>query len=125
MADENMRSAMRQLEDIGPRGAGSAGLEDACDDFQDKWGHGIKLIAAATGGGVAEKGFQKLMPHLIEKTPLRRIPALADSVLHKEAVRISNEDVQYGSEKIHEKSDQAREKAGQTLGRVAGANPFG
>ncbi|MEU6239558.1 hypothetical protein [Streptomyces sp. NPDC047024] len=62
---ENMRSAMRQLEDIGPRGAGSTELEDACDDFQDKWGHGIKLIAEATGG-VAEKVAQsgRLFQHL-------------------------------------------------------------
>jgi hypothetical protein len=51
---EGMRSAMKQLKDIGPKGAGSGELEEACDDFQDKWGHGIKLIADATGG-ITEK----------------------------------------------------------------------
>lgn len=45
-----MHSAMKQLKDIGPRGAGYAELEQACDDFQDKWGYGIGLIADATGG---------------------------------------------------------------------------
>ncbi|MGW0708765.1 hypothetical protein ACWD4G_22940 [Streptomyces sp. NPDC002643] len=51
---DGMRSAMRRMKDIGPKGAGSADLEEACDDFQEKWGHGIKLIADATGG-IAEK----------------------------------------------------------------------
>ncbi|MFF3343247.1 hypothetical protein [Streptomyces flavidovirens] len=48
-ADE-MRSAMKLLRDIGPKGSGSAELEEACDDFQDSWGYGIGLIADATGG---------------------------------------------------------------------------
>ncbi|MFD7921914.1 hypothetical protein ACFV3R_22130 [Streptomyces sp. NPDC059740] len=52
-AADGMRDAMRELKDIGPKGAGYADLEQACDDFQDKWGYGIKLIADATGG-VAE-----------------------------------------------------------------------
>ncbi|WP_330459290.1 hypothetical protein OIB37_21855 [Streptomyces sp. NBC_00820] len=62
---DGMRSAMRQLKDIGPKGAGSAELEEACDDFQDDWGHGIKLIAEATGG-IAEKVAQsgRLFQHL-------------------------------------------------------------
>ncbi|MEU0212703.1 hypothetical protein ACFYR1_31575 [Streptomyces canus] len=46
----DMRSAMKQLKDIGPKGAGYDELEQACDDFQDKWGYGIGLIADATGG---------------------------------------------------------------------------
>ncbi|MGJ5890532.1 hypothetical protein DF268_31840 [Streptomyces sp. V2] len=45
---QSMRSTMRQLEDIGPSGTGSAELESACDHFQEKWGHGIKQIADAT-----------------------------------------------------------------------------
>ncbi|MFI0240961.1 hypothetical protein [Streptomyces sp. NPDC016845] len=49
-----MRAAMRELKDIGPKGSGHGELEEACDDFQDKWGYGIKLIADATGG-VTEK----------------------------------------------------------------------
>ncbi|MFF3329439.1 hypothetical protein ACFYWX_07705 [Streptomyces sp. NPDC002888] len=51
---DTMRSAMRQLKDIGPKGAGSGELEEACDDFQEKWGYGIELIADATGG-ITEK----------------------------------------------------------------------
>lgn len=51
---DTMRSAMRKLEDIGPKGAGSSELEEACDDFQEKWGYGIELIADATGG-ITEK----------------------------------------------------------------------
>jgi len=46
----SMRSTMRQLEDIGPSGTGSAELDGACDHFQAKWGHGIKQIADATSG---------------------------------------------------------------------------
>lgn len=45
-----MRSAMRLLKELGPKGAGSAELESACDDFQDAWGDGIDLIAKATIG---------------------------------------------------------------------------
>ncbi|MCL8016814.1 hypothetical protein [Streptomyces sp. AS02] len=54
---DDMRAAMKQLKDIGPKGSGYAELEEACDDFQDKWGYGIGLIADATGGvteGLAE-----------------------------------------------------------------------
>ncbi|MFG2128259.1 hypothetical protein ACGFNV_10705 [Streptomyces sp. NPDC048751] len=51
---DTMRSAMRKLEDIGPKGAGSSELEEACDDLQEKWGYGIELIADATGG-ITEK----------------------------------------------------------------------
>ncbi|GHA18928.1 hypothetical protein ACFOOM_04680 [Streptomyces echinoruber] len=51
---DGMRSAMKQLKDIGPKGAGSDELEEACDYFQKKWGHGIGLIAEATGG-ITEK----------------------------------------------------------------------
>ncbi|MEU9310109.1 hypothetical protein [Streptomyces sp. NPDC048256] len=51
---DGMRSAMRKLKDIGPAGTGSGELEEACDDFQEKWGYGIELIADATGG-ITEK----------------------------------------------------------------------
>ncbi|MEU6395099.1 hypothetical protein [Streptomyces sp. NPDC046939] len=51
---DGMRTAMHELKDIGPKGSGHDGLEEACDHFQDKWGYGIKLIAEATGG-VTEK----------------------------------------------------------------------
>ncbi|MFE2264247.1 hypothetical protein [Streptomyces griseosporeus] len=65
---DGMKSAMRKLKDIGPKGSGSDELENACDDFQDKWGYGIKLIAEATGGlteKVAESG--RLFQHLEDK----------------------------------------------------------
>lgn len=55
-ADE-MRSAMRELKDIGPKGAGFAELEQACDDFQESWSYGIGLISDAAGkvtDGLAE-----------------------------------------------------------------------
>ncbi|MFD9289201.1 hypothetical protein ACFWBV_13060 [Streptomyces sp. NPDC060030] len=45
--------------------------------------------------------------------------------LYKEGVRVATDPVQYGSEKIHEKIDQARETAGDVLGRLSDANPFG
>ncbi|MGJ5890530.1 hypothetical protein DF268_31830 [Streptomyces sp. V2] len=106
------------------------------------------------GAGITDMPFQKLMPKLIEHTPLGRIPALADSVkpivddagetvgryidprswtargyeaalgakdLYKEGVRHATEEVQYASEQLHEKYDQARE----VIGRLATANPFG
>jgi hypothetical protein len=62
---DGMRSAMRQLKDIGPKGSGFDELEEACDDFQDKWGYGIGLIADATGGvtkGLTES--RKIYMHL-------------------------------------------------------------
>ncbi|MGC0399908.1 hypothetical protein RKD27_002552 [Streptomyces sp. SAI-126] len=46
----DMRSAMKQLKDIGPKGSGYGELEQACDAFQEKWGYGIGLIADAAGG---------------------------------------------------------------------------
>ncbi|WP_406123553.1 hypothetical protein OHQ89_15460 [Streptomyces canus] len=67
----DMRSAMTQLKDIGPKGSGYAELEQACDDFQDKWGYGIGLIADATGGiteGLSEsrKVYQTLEDQIVE-----------------------------------------------------------
>ncbi|WP_037680420.1 putative T7SS-secreted protein [Streptomyces griseus] len=110
------------------------------------------------GAGITDMAFQKVVPQLIENTPLGRIPALADSVrpvidnagetvgryidprswtargyeaalgaknLYKEGVRIATDPVEYGSEKIHEGIDRARDTAGDVLGRLADANPFG
>ncbi|MGF1235791.1 putative T7SS-secreted protein [Streptomyces sp. SID8499] len=110
------------------------------------------------GAGLTDVAFQKVMPRLIESTPLGRIPALADSVrpiiddtgetvgryidprswtargyeavsgaknLYKEGVRIATDPVQYGSEKIHEQVDHARETVGHLVGRLSDANPFG
>jgi hypothetical protein len=77
---DGMRSAMRQLKDIGPKGSGSEELENACDDFQDKWGYGIKLIAEATGGiteKVAESGrlYQHLEDQVRAKAEAVKVPA--------------------------------------------------
>lgn len=47
---DDMREVMRLLKNIGPKGAGHAELEKACDDFQDAWGYGIGLIADAADG---------------------------------------------------------------------------
>lgn len=110
------------------------------------------------GTRITDMAFQRVMPDLIENTPLKHIPALADSVrpivddagetvgryvdprswtargyevalgstnLAKEGVRLVTEDVQYASEKVHEKIGQARETAGDVLGRLADANPLG
>ncbi|MGW0334384.1 putative T7SS-secreted protein [Streptomyces sp. NPDC003011] len=110
------------------------------------------------GAGVTDMAFQKLMPNLIENSPLGRIPALADSVrpivdnagetvgryidprswtargyeaamgaknLYKEGVRHATEDIRYGSEKIQEGIDSARESAGAFMDRVADVNPLG
>ncbi|MFD6274704.1 hypothetical protein ACFWFI_03850 [Streptomyces sp. NPDC060209] len=51
--------------------------------------------------------------------------ALGAKNLYKEGVRVATDPVQYGSEKIHEKIDQARETAGDVFGRLSDANPFG
>ncbi|MET9170503.1 putative T7SS-secreted protein [Streptomyces misionensis] len=110
------------------------------------------------GAKLTDIPFQKMMPRLIENTPLKHIPGLPESVrpifddagrkvgqyidprswtargyvairgskhLLTEGVRVATEDAQYGSEKIHEKFDQARETAGHLLGGLANANPFG
>ncbi|MER7106449.1 putative T7SS-secreted protein [Streptomyces sp. NPDC000229] len=110
------------------------------------------------GAGVTDIAFQKVMPQLIENTPLKHIPALADSVrpiidntgetvgkyidprswtargyeavtgaknLYKEGVRLATEDVQYASDKFHEKIAQARDTAGDVIGRLSSVNPFG
>ncbi|MGW4344318.1 hypothetical protein ACWEL8_04340 [Streptomyces sp. NPDC004690] len=78
-----MRSAMKQLKDIGPEGSGSDEVESACDDFQDKWGYGIKLIAEAAEGiteKVAESG--RLFQHLEDQ-----VAAMTRSVKLGEAAK--------------------------------------
>ncbi|WP_345670238.1 hypothetical protein [Streptomyces similanensis] len=40
-------------------------------------------------------------------------------------MRIATDPVQYGSEKIHEQVDHARETVGDVLGRLSSADPFG
>ncbi|MEU8570157.1 hypothetical protein AB0C51_17705 [Streptomyces pathocidini] len=48
-ADDRMRGACEKLQKVGPTGLGTDGLDNACDDFQDDWGDGIKRIADASG----------------------------------------------------------------------------
>lgn len=62
---DDMRAAMEQLKDIGPKNSGYAELEAACDEFQEKWGYGIGRIADAASGvteGLSEtrKVYQEL-----------------------------------------------------------------
>lgn len=46
-ADDRMRDAQKRLNQVGPKALGTEGLDDACDEFQDQWGDGIKRIADA------------------------------------------------------------------------------
>jgi hypothetical protein len=46
--DDRMRGAQRRLNKVGPKGLGTDGLDNACNDFQDDWGDGIKRIADAS-----------------------------------------------------------------------------
>ncbi len=46
--DDRMRGAQERLNKVGPKGLGTDGLDNACDDFQDDWGDGIKRIAEAS-----------------------------------------------------------------------------
>jgi hypothetical protein len=46
--DDRMRGAQERLNKVGPKGLGTDGLDNACDDFQDAWGDGIKRIADAS-----------------------------------------------------------------------------
>lgn len=46
--DDRMRGAQQRLNKVGPKGLGTDGLDNACDDFQDDWGDGIKRIADAS-----------------------------------------------------------------------------
>ncbi|MGY5134055.1 WXG100 family type VII secretion target [Streptomyces nigrescens] len=46
-ADDRMRDAQQRLNKVGPKTLGTDGLDDACDEFQDQWGDGIKRIAGA------------------------------------------------------------------------------
>jgi hypothetical protein len=66
---DDMRAAMRLLKDIGPKGSGHEGLENACDDFQDSWSYGIGQIADATSGiteglTATRKVYQGLEEHI-------------------------------------------------------------
>ncbi|MYT29016.1 MULTISPECIES: type VII secretion target [unclassified Streptomyces] len=47
-AGDRMRDAQRRLEKVGPKTLGTDGLDDACDEFQDQWGDGIKRITKAS-----------------------------------------------------------------------------
>jgi hypothetical protein len=49
-ADDHMRDAQNRLNKVGPKTLGTDGLDEACDEFQDQWGDGIKRIAKATKG---------------------------------------------------------------------------
>jgi ElaB/YqjD/DUF883 family membrane-anchored ribosome-binding protein len=151
------------MRNVGALGSKAHAIHVTADTLADRFKVAVAKefgdrVLYGAGTKLTDIGFQKVMPQLIENTPLGRIPALADSVkpvidsagrtvdryidprswtargyeavtgaknLYKEGVRVVTEDVQYGSEKIHEKLDQARESAGHLLGRLSDANPFG
>ncbi|MCX4829784.1 hypothetical protein OG785_09985 [Streptomyces sp. NBC_00006] len=57
--DDRMRDAQQRLNKVGPKGLGTDGLDDACDDFQDDWGDGIKRIADSAK--TLHEGLQKTL----------------------------------------------------------------
>ncbi|MFJ9178760.1 WXG100 family type VII secretion target [Streptomyces sp. NPDC102360] len=57
--DDRMRDAQQRLNKVGPKGLGTDGLDEACDDFQDDWGDGIKRIADAAK--TLHEGLQKTL----------------------------------------------------------------
>ncbi|WP_353945075.1 type VII secretion target [Streptomyces sp. HUAS MG91] len=57
--DDRMRGAQQRLNKVGPTGLGTDGLDNACDDFQDDWGDGIKRIADAAK--TLHEGLQKTL----------------------------------------------------------------
>lgn len=160
LGDDAEKWVMRNVTDLGAK---AHAIHITADTLADRF----KVAVAREfgdynlyrpGAGITDIAFQRVMPHLIESTPLGRVPALADSVrpviddagetvgryidprswtargyevalgatnLYKEGVRIATEDVQYASERVHEKIDQARDTAGDVLGRLTDANPFG
>lgn len=111
---------------------------------------GDSTLYAGTGAAI-----QKVIPKLVESTPLGRIPQLADSVkpivndagetvgkyvdprswtargyeavtgakgIYKEGARLATGDVQYLSDKVHEKIDQTRDTVSGVIDHM---NPFG
>ncbi|MFI5757334.1 putative T7SS-secreted protein [Streptomyces sp. NPDC051569] len=129
------------------------------DTFRDRLGVAVarhlgdaNLYKAGTH--LTDRAFQKMMPQLIEHTPLKHIPAIADSVrsvadsagreikyidprswvargneavtgakdLYKEGVRYSSGEVDYLSDTVHEKVDQARNAIGSVASVI---NLFG
>lgn len=42
---EDMRTALNALQDIGPKSTGSEELDNACDEFHDSWDDAIEKIA--------------------------------------------------------------------------------
>ena len=56
---DRMRGAQERLNKVGPKGLGTDGLDNACDDFQDDWGDGIKRIA--DGAKQLHEGLQKTL----------------------------------------------------------------
>ncbi|MFJ9618870.1 WXG100 family type VII secretion target [Streptomyces noursei] len=47
-ASDRMQDAQHRLKKVGPKTLGTDGLDDACDEFQDQWGDGIKRISKAS-----------------------------------------------------------------------------
>jgi hypothetical protein len=55
--DDELEKGLDALRDIGPKGLGYDFFDDACEHFQDKWDHGLKLIRKSVDnlhGGLKE-----------------------------------------------------------------------
>ncbi|WP_441246439.1 type VII secretion target [Kitasatospora sp. McL0602] len=48
-SQDDLRTALDAMRDIGPKSTGSKSLDHACDAFHDSWHDAIKLISDGTG----------------------------------------------------------------------------
>ncbi|MCZ2524854.1 WXG100 family type VII secretion target [Streptomyces sp. HB2AG] len=48
-SQDDMRSALNALKEVGPKSTGSEALDNACDEFHDSWDNAITKIADGTG----------------------------------------------------------------------------
>lgn len=48
-SQEDMRTALNAMKDVGPKSTGSEVLDNACDEFHDSWDDAIEKIADGVG----------------------------------------------------------------------------
>ncbi|MGK4585884.1 WXG100 family type VII secretion target [Kitasatospora sp. HPMI-4] len=48
-SQDDLRTALKAMHDIGPKSTGSSSLDHACDEFHSSWHDAIKLISDGTG----------------------------------------------------------------------------
>ncbi|MFF3343249.1 hypothetical protein [Streptomyces flavidovirens] len=80
--EEGEKWVMRNMTDLGQK---ARAIHITADNFTDRLGvavarHFGDANLYKPGTGVMDIGFQKMMPQLVENTPLRHIPAIADSI---------------------------------------------